>query len=71
MSLLSGCLEATTGQMKNRIACDPSFTEMWSVSKYGPFGLTSDITKEDAETACQAILLYNMAKKINEATKAK
>lgn len=57
--LISGC--GTT--FENRVACDPSMTEMTFISKYGHFGVSADIKAEDGETACQAILLYNVMQK--------
>ena len=52
--LLALCLSActTTGTLDNRMTCTVSGDKAFSISLYGPFGLSSEMNKQDATKIC-------------------
>ena len=53
--LLSGC-----ANFQNRAYCSADGSEMIAVSKYGPVGLSQELSKTDAEIFCTGAFLLHM-----------
>jgi len=53
LSVLCGCAGAPA-QLENRLVCTRKGDKVFVVSQYGPFGITTTISAEDAATLCAA-----------------
>jgi hypothetical protein len=51
-TLLSGC---ATGNFENRLVMTAAGDELLVVSKYGPFGISSELSKKDLEALKKAV----------------
>lgn len=53
LTALCGCAGAPA-QFENRLVCTRRGDKVFVVSQYGPFGITTAISAEDAATICAA-----------------
>lgn len=56
--LFTGC--ATFESLENRVVCTVSNDEAFMVSKYGPIGISSQISDKDKDAICFGSQLFNM-----------
>lgn len=56
VAALAGCGSITSGisaQLENRVACTVAKDKLFSVSQWGPVGITATVSDKDREAICK------------------